>query len=196
MNNISSPDDMTDFQNLRVAYDPQTGAPYTEELNDALSAVPTSAAATHPNAFSPDTLAKVQCVQQAKIFSWVVVLVLVPSVVAFIIKMANLIFPLTDCTASSIVNPAACLNDNNNQKTFLYMTIFVISIIGLILAIAMSNSKTISRTVSTSIALGCAFGILYAIWSNYDKLGDTVQLIIIGLTIIGIAMIPKYVKPC
>lgn len=127
-------------------------------------------------------------------FSWVVVALLVPLVPLFIIKMANLIFPKVDCTAPSVSNPALCLQENLSQNTFLYMTIFVLGVIGLVLSIAMNNAQTIPRSAAVSIGIGSAVSILYAIYSNYDKLNDSIQLIIIGLTIIGVIMLPKYVR--
>lgn len=127
-------------------------------------------------------------------FSWVVVALLVPLVPLFIIKMANLIFPQTDCTAPNIANPALCLSENTAQKTFLYMTIFVLGIIGLVLAIAMNNARTVPRTAAMSIGIGSAASILYAIYSNYDKLNDSIQLVIIGLTILGVVMLPRYIR--
>lgn len=144
----------------------------------------------------PATAALVQCTQQNKAFSWVVILMLVPLIPGFIFKMASLIFPQTDCTSISVSNPAQCLNDNASQRMFLYLTVFVLGFIGLIVAIALANSRSTSRLLVTSLALGSAVSILIAIWSNYDRMDGTLQLIIIGITIIAAVQIPRYINPC
>lgn len=191
-NEIMDPSDLIASNEQILPQDLYSNIPTsTLTLPNTIPAYPNSTFINPANTTNPDLIF---CAKQNRIFSWVIVILLIPFIAFFINKMASLIFPSTDCTAPTVTNPSACLADNATQNTFLYLTIFVLSVIGLVLAVALWNSKTIPKEASLAIAIGSAIGMLIATWSNYNKLNDTIQLIVIGLTTLSIIMLPRYIK--
>jgi hypothetical protein len=112
------------------------------------------------------------------------------------IKLSQTVFPLSTCSQTELTleESEECERFNRTRMNLQYVCALVLGSVLIIVSLALAMKNKGSRSALLGVAYSGMATILVSIWSNYSRLSNTSQVLIIGLFFVGLAALPSLTK--